>query len=371
MRTSFAILLLALLPSRGMAQMISPALSPIVHEDRTITFVLLAPEADSVEVITKFREEPFAAVRDTSGLWSVTVGPFAAGIHFYSFEVNGVRMIDPQNRWIHVGLTPSTSVVLVPGDEPAFYEERDVPRGTVHVHRHRSSRLGDLRGYQVYTPPGYDGNPTTRYPVLYLLHGYSDTEDSWRVSGRVDVILDNLIADGSAKPMIAVMPFGYAPAQEGDAEGDGESQWPDWFGRVTARLQPYIVDELVGLVDSTYRTRAESGSRAVAGLSMGGGQSLAYGLERSDVFGWVGAFSSAVFEPYHDRLLDADRLNTDLSLLWIGCGRDDFLHGLNMRFIEKMNTLGVRHVAHITEGDHSWPIWHGYLREFVSLLFRQ
>ena len=367
MRNSLVLLLLSLLPSTGLAQMISPALSPIVHGDRSITFALRAPGADSVKVKTKLQEEPFAAVRDTSGLWSVTLGPFAAGIHFYSFEVNGVRTIDPQNRWIHLGLTPSTSVVLVPGDEPAFYEERDVPRGTVHIHRHRSSTLGDLRGYQVYTPPGYDEDATARFPVLYLLHGYSDTEDSWRVSGRVDVILDNLIADGSARPMVVVMPFGYAPSQAGD--GDGE--WPDWFGRVTPRLQPYVVEELVDLVDTSYRTRAESASRAVAGLSMGGGQTLAYGLGRSDVFGWVGAFSSAVFEPFHDPLLDAERLNADLSLLWIGCGRDDFLYELNMRFVEKMNSLGVRHVAHITEGDHSWPIWHGYLREFASQVFEE
>jgi hypothetical protein len=252
-----------------MAYLIEDAPSPVVHEDGTVSFVVVAPEADTVIVTGNLAVEPVPMSVDTSGIWSVTVGPLEPGIYFYGFVVDGLHVLDRTNPWTHKFLGGGgTSVVLVPASPAAFYEEHDVPRGTVHLQRQRSRILEDWRGYEVYTPPGYDSKADLRYPVLYLLHGYTDTEASWRTSGRAGVILDNLIAKGAAEPMIVVMPFGYAPAEAGDVEGDGPDAWVRWFARVTPRFERYLLDELIPRIDEDYRTRAEDRHRAIAGLSM-------------------------------------------------------------------------------------------------------
>ena len=368
-RTCLIVLLLKAVPV--MAYLIEDAPSPVVHEDGTVSFVIVAAQADTVTVAGNLAVEPVPMSVDTSGTWSVTVGPLKPGIYFYDFVVDGLHVLDQTNPWTHKFLGGGTSVVLVPTSPPAFYEEQDVPRGTVHLQRQRSRALDDWRGYEVYTPPGYDNENDRRYPVLYLLHGYTDTEASWRTSGRAGVILDNLIAEGAAEPMIVVMPFGYAPPEAEDAEGDGPDAWARWFARVTPRFERYLLDELIPRIDADYRTRADDRHRAIAGLSMGGGQSLQIGLGHINTFSWIGAFSAAVFEPVHDPLISRpDALNQHLSLLWIGCGRDDFLYELNARFLSQLDSLGVEHTAHISAGAHSWPVWHRYLHRLLPLLFR-
>ena len=363
------LVLLTAMPA--MAYLISPPFSPIVHENGSVAFAIRAPEAEAVAVTGSIDAEPVPMTKDDEGVWHATVGPLDPGIYFYSFDVDGLRTLDTANPWVHEGLGAGTSVVLVPADPPAFYEERDVPHGVAHLHRHRSVVLGDDRGYEVYTPPGYDEHPERRYPVLYLLHGYTDTEASWRISGRADVILDNLIADGTAQPMIVVRPFGYAPPEDGDVEGEGREVWMRWFARVTPRFEGYLLDELIPRIEADYRTRTDARHRAIAGLSMGGGQSLYIGLGHADTFAWVGAFSSAVSETVHGPLLaDPEALNAELSLLWIGCGRDDFLYEANAAFLARLDELGVRHTGHISDGAHAWPVWHRYLHRLLPLLFQ-
>jgi enterochelin esterase family protein len=355
------------IPVQAQAQLKDPAISPTVRADKTVVLALPAAQADSVKATGSFPAAPVAMEKDEDGVWQVKLGPLDPGVYFYSFEVDGVQMIDPSSRDIHLSLLPNTSRFIVPGDQPLFYEERDVARGTMHIHRHRSSTLGDYRSYYVYTPRQYTHSEIERFPVLYLLHGYTDTEASWRASGYIDVILDNLVSARKAVPMIVVMPFGYAPAQD----GDGVGTWGDWFTRVTPRFERYVMRELVPLVDRAYRTQASAKGRAIAGVSMGGGQALSIGLDHSDTFAWIGAFSSAVSREFHGPLLqDADELNAELELLWIGCGKDDFFYEPNTKFIEGLQKSGVRHVAHIGEGGHSWPVWHGYIREFAGLLFK-
>jgi enterochelin esterase family protein len=354
-------------PLGASAQLMEPALSPVVNPDRTVILRLRAPQADSVSVQANFLAAPRSMEKSADGIWSVTLGPVEPDIYFYSFIIQGVPMIDPSNPLIHPSLAPGSSMVLLPADPPAFYEEKPVPRGRIHLHRHLSTAFGDNRGYCVYTPPDYDRNTKARYPVLYLLHGYSDTEDTWRVTGRANVILDNLIAEGKAVPMIVVMPFGYAPPRQGDSEGG----WNAWFARVAPRFEPYLVQELIPLIERDYRVERDAKHRAVAGLSMGGGQSLYFGLKNPDVFGWIGAFSSAVTMDFQGKLLDNPAgLNKQIRLLWIGCGKDDFLHRSNTEFIAALTAKGIRHTARISGGKHEWSVWRNYLHEFTPLLFR-
>lgn len=356
-----------LLSSSLDAQLKDPLISPVIGADRAVTLSLRAPEADSVKATGGFPGSPAVMKKGANGIWSVKIGPLDPGVYFYSFSVNGVTMIDPSNRNIHMSVVPSSSMFIIPGTPPLVTDERDIPRGAVHRHRHKSKTLGDYRGYNVYTPPGYDASKSTRYPVLYLLHGYTDTEESWSASGRANVILDNLIYDKAAVPMIIVMPYGYAP----EKPGDGEGSWEDWFSRVTPRVEEYVVKELIPLIDRDYRTMADQKSRAVAGLSMGGGQTIRFGLNNTDTFAWVGAFSSAVYEKFHGPLLDdTAKLNRSLKLLFIGCGRDDFLYENNTTFIKALDAKGIKNSPFITAGAHTWPVWHSYLKEFSSRIFK-
>jgi enterochelin esterase-like enzyme len=352
--------------SASLAQLKEPSISPIVRADGSVALALNAAQADSVKVVGSLPGAPALMEKRADGIWRIELKSVEPGFYFYSFEVDGVQMIDPSNRYIHLSMRPNTSTLVVPGERPLFYEERAVQHGTVRIHRHRSKVLADQRGYLVYTPPHYDHLSIERYPVLYLLHGYTDTEMSWYATGRANLILDNLLAERAAAEMIIVMPFGYPPVQE----GDGKGSWGEWFGRVTPRFERYIVDELVGRIDKEYRTVSIAQGRAIAGLSMGGGQALYIGLKHSDTFSWVGGFSSAVSASLHFPLLQ-ETLNEDLALLWVGCGREDFLYKNNSDFIAQLGSRGIRHVAHIGDGGHEWPVWHRYLREFAGLLFKK
>lgn len=348
------------------SQLMGPSISPVAGADKTLTLRYRAPDADSVKASGNFPGSPVPMTKGGDGIWSVTLGPLAPNMYFYSFNVDGISVIDPSNPVLHPSVTPSSSIAIVPGDKPLFWEERDVPRGAVTSHRHRSVTLGDTRGFSVYTPPGYSGPGKEKYPVLYLLHGYTDTEETWRVSGRAAVILDNLIAESKARPMIVVMPYGYVPR----IQGDGDGTWEDWFSRVTPRFERYVVDELVPMVEDLYRVETVASARAVAGLSMGGGQTLYLGLHNPDVFGSIGAFSSAAYEKFHGPLLaDSKRLNSALDVFWIGCGKDDFLLKNNTAFVESLKARNIRHTFVISEGAHEWGVWRNYLHEFAPLLF--
>jgi enterochelin esterase family protein len=250
----------------------------------------------------------------------------------------------------------------VPGDEPMFFQEQKVPHGTVHRHRYQSKSLGVTRGLYVYTPPGYEADRRAKYPVLYLFHGYGDEESAWTVVGRANVIVDNMLAQNRAEPLIIVMPYGHTPSAPPEARS---------IGRYGA-FEKDVVQDVIGFVEKSYRVRAGRKNRAVAGLSMGGGQSLTVGLGNLDTFGWVGAFSSAIpsGDKFEELLAKPKSINNKLNLLWIGCGRKDFLFEANQKFLKRMGADGIEHVAHITEGDHEWGIWRNYLNEFVPLLFK-
>jgi enterochelin esterase family protein len=299
--------------------------------------------------------------KNDEGLWSVTIGPLKPEIYDYDFVVDDLRIVDPSNAWLKVWLRTSRNMVEVPGDKPMFYEEQKVPHGTVHMHKYPSTSLGVTRGLYVYTPPGYETSKE-KYPVLYLFHGYGDSEEAWTVVGRANLIVDNLLAANKAKPLVIVMPYGHTPSAPPIMRSIGRYE----------SFERDLVEDVIGYVQTHYRVSTNQKDRAVAGLSMGGGQSLTIGLGNLDLFGWVGAFSSAVPEGENlEKLLTGpEAINDKLKLLWIGCGKKDFLFERNQKFFARLRKDKIDHVAHITEGAHEWRLWRMYLSEFVPLLFR-
>ncbi|MHC4369971.1 MAG: alpha/beta hydrolase-fold protein [Planctomycetota bacterium] len=354
-----SLLVLAFPISRLRAQRRQTVISPEVHDDRRVTFRLRAPKAGQVGVKAGFVEGLQPMTKDKSGVWSVTLGPAEPGIYVYSLVVDGLEIVDPSNSWLKVWLRTAKNLVEIPGDEPLFSEEQKVPHGTIHRHRYGSKSLGVTRGLYVYTPPGYETRRRAKYPVLYLFHGFGDDESAWTLVGRANVIADNLIAQKKARPLIIVMPYGHTPSAPPEMSS---------IGRYGA-FEKDLTEDVIGYVEKNYRTNKD---RAIAGLSMGGGQSLTVGLGNLETFGWVGAFSSAVprGEKFEKLLAEPRSINDKLNLLWIGCGRKDFLFEANQKFLGRLKADGVEHVAHITEGAHEWRLWRLYLNEFVPLLFR-
>jgi enterochelin esterase family protein len=361
-RLSYSVLCLSLLvclSSPLQAQRRQIVVSPEVHSDRRVTFRLRAPNAKDVAVNI---QGTHALAKDENGLWQATIGPLEPEIYEYDFVVDSLRIVDPSNAWLKVWLRSSRNLVEVPGEKPMIFQEQEVPHGTVHIHKYPSKSLGVTRGLYVYTPPGYETSRDTKYPVLYLFHGFGDSEDAWTVVGRANLIADNLLAKNRAKPLLIVMPYGHTPAAPPVRGSIGKYQ----------SFEKDLAEDVIGFVQTNYRVSKEQKDRAVAGLSMGGGQSLAVGLGNLDMFDWVGAFSSAVPEGENlEKLLtDPESINDKLKLLWIGCGKNDFLFERNQKFLARLKSDKIDHIGHITEGAHEWRLWRIYLSEFVPLLFR-
>ncbi len=336
--------------------------SPEVHSDGRVTFRLNAPNAKRVGVNIQFAQGLRLMTRSKTGVWSVTLGPAEPEIYEYSFVVDGLQIVDPANSWLKVWLRNSKNLLEISGKEPMFFQEQQVAHGTVHIHKYQSKSLGVTRGLYVYTPPGYETSQNVRYPVLYLLHGMGDTEDAWTVVGRANFIVDNLLAKNKARPLVIVMPYGHTPSAPPDMRSIGN------YGA----FQRDLIDDVIPYVQNRYRVSKDQKDRAIVGLSMGGGQSLTVGLGNPELFGWVGAFSSAVPKGQNlDNLLAKVKESIDkLNLLWVGCGRKDFLFEANQKLIERLKSGNIKHIAHITDGGHEWRLWRRYLNELVPLLFR-
>lgn len=355
--------LLICVNSRLQAQRRPTIVSPQVEPDRRVMFRLFAPKAQAVGLNVRFAQGTQPMIRDENGLWHITVGPAEPEIYEYSFVVDGLQITDPANSWLKFWGGAAKNLVLVPGDPPMFFERQPVPHGTVHVHKYVSKSLGVTRGLYVYTPPGYEESLQARYPVLYLLHGMGDTEDAWTVVGRANLIVDDLLAAGKARPLVIVMPYGHTPSAPADMRSPGN------YGA----FEKDLVEDVIPYVQKCYRVSPEQKDRAMAGLSMSGGQALTVGLGNLNLFGWLGAYSSAVPRDQSlDKLLaDPKTINDKLQLFWIGCGRSDFLFEANQNFLERLNAEEIKHVAHITDGAHEWRLWRIYLSEFVPLLFNE
>ncbi len=347
------------LASAAFGQRRAPVRSPEIDADRKVTFRLQAANADSVEVAGQWPDGSAPMEKGEDDVWQVSVGPIPPGVWEYSLRVDGVSMIDPGNPAIKPMRSPRTSILHLPGEPPLVHDFQDVPHGTVHLHTYRSESLGRLRELAVYTPPNYQEDPNRKYPTLYLQHGSGDNQATWTVHGKAHWIVDNLIAQQSAKPMVIVMMDGHASPPGAGREGNTEFFEKD------------LLHDVMPLVEANYRVETNAANRAIVGLSMGGGQSLTIGLNHADKFAWVGGFSASVprDETVSSALDNPEETNQQLRLLWIGCGKDDFLLSRNETFIDQLKEKGIEHEWHLTEGTHSWPVWRGYLAQFVPKLF--
>ncbi|MGA7402683.1 MAG: alpha/beta hydrolase-fold protein [Candidatus Sulfotelmatobacter sp.] len=347
-----------------------PLISPEVHADGSVTFRFRAPNAQEVKLDLE-GVEPVAMQKDDQGVWAVTPAPLAPDYYGYSFLVDGVRIIDPQNPLLVPNLLTPASAVHVPGPTSLPWELNDVPHGEIHHHFYKSLVAADERDYYVYTPPGYESSHKKKYPVLYLLHGYSDDASGWTAVGRANVILDNLIAQGKARPMIIVMPLGYGTM------GMIQQSWGAWSNTELRdanfkKFTEALLTEVMPQVEKEYRITQDRNARAIAGLSMGGSESLLTGLNHLDKFSWIGAFSSGGIPEVFAKdfpSLDA-KANQQLHLLWIACGTEDHLITINRNLREWLKSKGVKATEIETPGEHTWMVWRRNLAEFVPLLFR-
>jgi enterochelin esterase-like enzyme len=313
-----------------------------------------------LEVIKK----PMPLQKDAQGVWSLTVGPLAPGFYTYGYAIDGgLRMPDPSNPNLEVRRWGPTSSFIVP-DGKAIYEARKVPHGTVHVNFYDSPNLQAQRMVYVYTPPGYEtGNQ--KYPVLYLLHGNGQIEASWTWTGRANVILDNLIAEGKAKPMIIVMPYGHVPREIKTAQSTSTPA----PGADLAAIEKELITAVIPMVEGKYRVLTDRSNRAIGGLSMGSAQSFAIGLHNLDRFAYIGAFSGGGNRAEWEKA-DGAALNQKLKVLWLGCGTEDFAYEGMKAMHELLAKKDVKHVWNESGGGHSWPNWQDYLSKYAVLLFR-
>ena len=367
-----ALVLVALIPPAAPAQTPpAPLISPDVHADRTVTFRLRAPNDKEVSVSIEGVPKPLAMQKDDQGVWSVTTDAMAPDYYGYSFIADGVGMFDPSNHAVKPNFLYRASEMHVPGAASASWEIAAVPHGEIHHHFYKSGVVGDDRGYYVYTPPSYDPRGKQTYPVLYLLHGFSDDASAWTAVGRANVILDNLIAQGKAKPMLVVMPLGYG-APEVLLPNSGVFRDRSLTDRNFDKFREALLTEVIPRVEAEYSVIKDRNSRAIAGLSMGGSESLLTGLNNLDKFGWIGAFSSGgITEEFDKEFPGLDAKSAEkLRLLWIACGTDDRLIDINRKVRAWLATKNVKHVDIETPGYHTWMVWRRNLTEFSSLLFR-
>jgi enterochelin esterase-like enzyme len=344
--------------------------TPEVHPDNSVTFRFRAPNAEEVK-LEREGTEPIGMQKDNQGVWSVTTAPLPPDYYGYSIMVDGARMLDPYNHLLVPNLLTPANAVHVPGPATLPWEVSFVPHGEIHHHYYRSAVCDDQRDFYVYTPPGYDPAGKTTYPVLYLLHGFSDDASGWTAVGHANVIFDNLIAQGKAKPMVVVMPLGYG-TMEMIRLGWGAWSHTDVRDKNFSSFREALLTEVMPKVEREYRITKDRDSRAIAGLSMGGSESLLTGLNNLDKFAWIGAFSSGGLpDPFEKDFPELDaKANQQIRLLWIACGTEDRLITLNRKFREWLKSKGIQHTDIETSGMHTWMVWRRNLAEFVQLLFR-
>src|SRR5437868_5689923 len=290
MKRTFFVPAILLLAAAAPAQTPPPLISPEVHSDRRVTFRFRGPNVKEVAVSIEGVSKPFPMQKDDQGVWSVTTEALAPDYYGYTIIADGVGLFDPSNHAVKPNFLYRASELHVPGPASLSWEIGAVPHGEIHHHFYKSGVVGDDRDYFVYTPPGYDPRGKQTYPVLYLLHGFSDDASAWTAVGRAHVIIDNLIAQGKAKPMILVMPLGYG-APEIVSYGFGAFRDRDLVHRNFQQFSEALLGEVVPRVEKAYRVSTDRNSRAIAGLSMGGAESLYTGLNALDQFAWIGAFS--------------------------------------------------------------------------------
>jgi enterochelin esterase family protein len=352
--------------------------SPEVLNDGRVVFRIYAPKASEVTVggdwIAQGLGQGGKLARDEQGVWAITVGPLPPDFYSYSLVVDGVRTLDPKNPMIKQGVNSVDNMFFVPGDAAAFQDGKAVPHGEIRKVWYQSSTLGTQRRMHIYFPPGYEGGKE-RYPVFYLLHGGGDEDSGWSTIGRAGFILDNLIAAKKARPMIVVMPNGSLPRPP---VVPGTPPDP----AVTASLQERFTNELMKdvapFVEKNYRVLTGRDNRAIAGLSMGGGQTTRVITTHPDQFAYVAVWSAGVnpqtnadFEKRNAAFLgSADKLNKQIKLFSISVGDKDFALNGSKNLAELLKKNSIKHELNISGGGHTWINWRQYLNDYAQKLFR-
>ena len=360
-------------PARGVQETL---VSPEVHADRTVTFRLYAPKATEVTLtgdwLATLESRTGGVTKMTKGgdgVWTFTSPPLEPTIHLYFFTLDGLNIADPVNPIPKLRTRTTASLVEVPGTPTPVWQLQAVPRGSVDFNTRRSAAYNDEHPFAVYLPPNYYTS-TARYPVLYLVHGGGDVYSSWMFAGAANVILDNLIAQKKAVPMIIVMPFNGSnypnlPLPSGGAAGAEAS-----------RFEIYMTKELIPFVDANYRTLTDRKNRAMSGLSAGGGATFNVGLKHTELFSQFGFFSAgAVSTPdaatKYPEFASAKAAEGKLDLIWISYGNQDPNHVGAEVFEKALTKNGVKHTYVTRDGGHVWPVWRWSLAEFAPLLFRK
>ena len=354
-------------------------ISPQVNKDNMVVFKYLAPNAKVVKLSGQFLKEAVVMDKDTQGIWSVTVGPVTPDIYPYSFQVDGINVMDPANVDYFPNERFKGSILNVPGDTPLNHAIKKVPHGSVRYEYYHSVD-GSIGTLVVYTPPMYDYNAALKYPVYYLISGTTDTEETFFKVGKVNFIMDNLIADGKVKPMIIVMPYGNPAAKI--AEQKGQSKPTDIMNRDSEDavkrakfFETDLIENIIPYVDANYRTVVDRESRAIGGFSRGGGQTLRAAFNNMDKFAWVCSYASYVSPAEMDQSFanitsDPAKTNAQLKLLWSGIGTDDFLYKGTTEFNNYLSDKKINVKTYETDGGHTWMNVKKYLNQTLPLLFK-
>jgi enterochelin esterase family protein len=346
----------------------APYVSPEIHPDHTVTLRLRAPNAQKVDLTLEGAVTPMQ--QDADGLWAATTPVLAPEIYSYRFVVDGQPMLDPRNTDVRDNLQSLTNNLTVPGTPPEAWELQSLPHGIVEHHFYTSQVVLGLPNnqsdYYVYTPPGYNPKSRQSYPVLYLLHGYSDAADGWPSVGKANFILDSLIAAGKAKPMIVVMTLGY-----GNMAVLGPGRTPALSSQSVDLFQKALLTEVMPRIEAAYHVSKKREDRAIAGLSMGGHESLFIGLTHPELFAWIGTFSAGLNPKTISELPTTTPQKANLRLLWMACGVDDALLKPNQTVIASLKAEGLPVTAIETPGHHQWPVWRDNLIHFAPLLFQK
>ena len=341
-----------------------------VNADHSVTFRYDDPAAKQVTLLLDYSMTPIALQKGAEGIWTHTTQPLQPELHFYTFVVDGVALYDPRNPDIKANFIFKNNEVRVPGAVRQLWDLTNVPHGVVHRHLYESKIITGLTDgqeeYYVYTPPGYDSAGSKSYPVLYLLHGWSGGADDWVAAGQLNLMLDNLIAQGRAVPMIAVMPQSYGAMS---FVRNGFKVWDDpaQVDENVRRFDEVLLQEIGPQVDRAYRV---NGHHAITGISMGGGQSLLIGLNHPEYFGWVGGFSSALPATGFDGHFPKLSATPPPALLWVSCGLDEPDLAVTRKFVKWLRAKGLSPAAVETPGIHNWHTWRDNFAHFAPLLFR-
>jgi enterochelin esterase-like enzyme len=336
---------------------------PQILPDSRAIFQVKAPDAQKVQLDLA---KKYDMVKNSDGVWEVTTDSLTEGFHYYSLLVDGLPLADPASETFY-GMSRMASGIEVPFKGDDYYAVKDVPHGEICIKRYYSTVFNGWRQFYIYKPAGYDVNINEKYPVLYILHGGGEDERGWATQGKTDLILDNLIAANKAKPMLIVMPDGNVNAQG--------------FGENTLRMFEREMKQcIIPFVEKNYRAETGSDNRALAGLSMGGIQTLYVGINNTDLFSYLGIFSSGWIVPMQSNLADAqydfmkknlDKIKSNLKLIWIGIGgKEDIAYNNCQTMKSKFDEMNLKYAYSDYPGGHTWPVWRNNLFNFAQLLFK-